>query len=178
MTGPLGPQFRPGVAGGRHLLATHAVQAICARALCTPHLGLFVLDVNAEPSAPLWAPSAQRRAHQGEQRRARRHLSITSSAMASSVGGTSMPSALVFAAVSSLASGNVSRCRSHPIGIAGGPTNVRHVAAFGPTQLRKPLGEPGQVGLSRRIVFVERHQHADPPQPFGLLRPCRERPHR
>jgi hypothetical protein len=33
------------------------------------HLGLFALDVNAEPSAPLWEPSAQRRAHQGEQRR-------------------------------------------------------------------------------------------------------------
>jgi hypothetical protein len=42
------------VAGGRDLLATHAVQAICAR---TPHLGLFALDVNAEPSAPLWRPS-------------------------------------------------------------------------------------------------------------------------
>jgi hypothetical protein len=51
------------------------------------HLGLFALDVNAEPSAPLWAPSAQRRAHQGEQRRGAKASSITSSAMASSVGG-------------------------------------------------------------------------------------------
>jgi hypothetical protein len=36
------------MAGGRHLLAIHAVQALCARA---PHLGLFALDVNAEPLA-------------------------------------------------------------------------------------------------------------------------------
>jgi hypothetical protein len=47
-TGPLGPLFRPGVAAGRHLSATHAVQAICAR---TPHLGLFALDVNAAKQA-------------------------------------------------------------------------------------------------------------------------------
>jgi hypothetical protein len=87
-TGPLGPLFRPGVAAGRHLSASHAVQAICAR---TRHLGLFALDVNAEPSAPLRAPSTQRRAHQGQQRRARRHLSITWSAMASSVGGAERP---------------------------------------------------------------------------------------
>jgi hypothetical protein len=33
--------------------AAHSILAICAR---TPHLGLFALDVNAEPSAPLWRP--------------------------------------------------------------------------------------------------------------------------
>jgi hypothetical protein len=84
----------------------------------TPHLGLFALDVNAEPPAPLWRPRRNGERHQGEQRRARRHLSITSSAMASSVGGTSMPSALAFAAVSSLASGNVSRCRPKTFAIS------------------------------------------------------------
>jgi hypothetical protein len=31
-------------------------------------LGLFALDVNAEPSAPLWRPRRNGERHQGEQR--------------------------------------------------------------------------------------------------------------
>jgi hypothetical protein len=68
-------------------------------------------------------------------------------------------------------------CGPHPVNIAGGPTNVHpYVSAVGPTQFRKPLREPGQLGLCLRIVFAVRHQHADPPHPLGPLRPRRERP--
>ena len=35
-----------------------------------------------------------------------------------------------------------------------------------------------ESNLCLRIVFVARHQHADPPHPVGLLRPRRERPRR
>jgi hypothetical protein len=69
--------------------------------------------------------------------------------------------------------------REHPqpVSVASGPTNLRpHVAAIGPTQFRKPLHESGKEGLYLRIAFVPRHEHADPPQPAGLLRACRERP--
>ena len=60
---------------------------------------------------------------------------------------------------------------------AGGPTNVHaQVAAIGPTQLRKSLREPGEVGFCLRIVFIERHQSTDPPHAVGLLRARRERP--
>jgi hypothetical protein len=69
------------------------------------------------------------------------------------------------------------RGHPHPVYVAGGPTNVHaQVAAIGPTQLRKSLREPGEVGLCLRIVFIERHQNADPPHAAGLLRPRRERP--
>src|SRR5215471_18176366 len=51
---------------------------------------------------------------------------------------------------------------------AGGPTNVHaQVAAIGPTQLRKSLREPGEVGFCLRIVFIERHQSTDPPHAVG-----------
>ena len=67
----------------------------------------------------------------------------------------------------------------HPVDVAGGPTNVHpQIAAIGPTQLRKPLRERGEPGLSLRIVFVARHQHADPPHAVGLLRARRQRPRR
>jgi hypothetical protein len=39
-----------------------------ARNAPPPHLGLFALDVNAEPSAPLWRPRRNGERHQGEQR--------------------------------------------------------------------------------------------------------------
>ena len=67
----------------------------------------------------------------------------------------------------------------HPVNTVAGPTNVHpQVAAIGPTQLRKPLREPGEPTLSHRIVFIARHQHADPPHAVALLRPRRERPRR
>ena len=70
-------------------------------------------------------------------------------------------------------------CGPHPVNIAGGPTNVHpYVSAVGPTQFRKPLREPGQLGLCLKIVFAVRHQHADPPHSLALLRPRRERPRR
>ena len=41
----------------------------------------------------------------------------------------------------------------HPVNVAGGPTNVHpQVTAIGPTQLRKSLREPGEVGFCLRIV--------------------------
>jgi hypothetical protein len=54
---------------------------------------------------------------------------------------------------------------------AGGPANVvPHIAAIGPTQLRKPARQLGRVGLGSMIVFIELDEHADPPHWFGLLR--------
>jgi hypothetical protein len=65
----------------------------------------------------------------------------------------------------------------HPLGAAGGPTNVDpHIAAIGPTQLRKPARQPGRIGLRLRIVFIELDKHADPAHPIVLLRARRERP--
>src|SRR5215813_4077793 len=67
------------------------------------------------------------------------------------------------------------RGQPHPVNVAGAPTNVHaQVAAIDPTQLRKSLRELGKVRLSLRIIFIERHQNADPPR-SALLRPCRER---
>jgi hypothetical protein len=69
------------------------------------------------------------------------------------------------------------RERSYPIDVTAGPTKVHpHVAAIGPTQVRKRLSERGNVPLPHGIVFVAEHEHADAPHPVGLLRPCRERP--
>jgi hypothetical protein len=71
------------------------------------------------------------------------------------------------------------RGHPHPVNDAGGPTNVHvQVAAIGPTQLRKSLRKPGEVGFCLRIVFIERYQNADPPHATGLLRPRRQRPRR
>jgi hypothetical protein len=47
----------------------------------------------------------------------------------------------------------------------GAPTNVHaQVVAIDPTQLRKSLRELEKVRLSLRIIFIERHQNADPPR--------------
>jgi hypothetical protein len=47
--------------------------------------------------------------------------------------------------------------RPHPIGVTTGPTRVNpHVAAIGPTQVRKRLIERGGARLPRGIVFVAR----------------------
>src|SRR5262249_29489032 len=68
------------------------------------------------------------------------------------------------------------RERSYPIDVNAGPTKVDpHIAAIGPTQLRKGLRERRDAKLRRRIVFVE-PEHADAPHSLGLLRPRRERP--
>jgi hypothetical protein len=71
------------------------------------------------------------------------------------------------------------RERSNPIDVTAGPTKVHpHVAAIAPTQVRKRLSEGGVAKLPLRIVFVERHEHADAAYPLGLLRLRRERPRR
>src|SRR5262249_28405063 len=71
------------------------------------------------------------------------------------------------------------RERSYPIGVTAAPTNVHpHVAAIGPTQVRKCLRERSDGRLRRRIVLFLPHYHADPPHALGLLRPHRQRPRR
>ena len=57
-----------------------------------------------------------------------------------------------------------------------GQANVDpHIAAIGPTQLRKPARQPGRVGLRLRIGFIELDEHTDPPHWFSLLRAGGER---
>jgi hypothetical protein len=69
------------------------------------------------------------------------------------------------------------RERSHPIGVTAVPSKVHpHVAAVGPTEVRKRLRERREARLQQRIVFVERHEHADAPHAVALLRARRERP--
>src|SRR5262249_34965571 len=59
----------------------------------------------------------------------------------------------------------------HPLDAASAPANVdSHIAAIGPTQLRKPARQPGRVGLRLRISFIDLNEHADPPHWLGLLR--------
>jgi hypothetical protein len=65
----------------------------------------------------------------------------------------------------------------HPVNTAGGPTNLQpHGTAVRPTQLRKPLREVGEPASCLGIVFIERHQHADPAHPISLLRARHDRP--
>jgi hypothetical protein len=67
------------------------------------------------------------------------------------------------------------RGRSYPIGVIAAPTKVYpHVAAVGPTRVRKCLSERRVATLPFRIVFVGPHEHADPPHAAALLRPCRD----
>jgi hypothetical protein len=69
------------------------------------------------------------------------------------------------------------RERWYPIYVTAEPPKVHpHIAAIGPTQVRKGLNERRNVRLLHRIVFVAPHEHADAPHPRGLLRPRRERP--
>jgi hypothetical protein len=51
------------------------------------------------------------------------------------------------------------------------------VTALGPAELAKSLPKHSRARLPVRIVLTSRYQHADPPQPFGLLRGRSERPH-
>jgi hypothetical protein len=53
-----------------------------------------------------------------------------------------------------------------------------HVAAIGPTQVRKRLSERRDASLRHGIVFVPRHEHADTPHTVALLCARRERPRR
>src|SRR5262249_55547524 len=51
------------------------------------------------------------------------------------------------------------------------------VTSLGPTELAKSLPKQSRTRLPVWIVLTSRYQHADPPQPFGLLRTRRERPY-
>jgi hypothetical protein len=67
--------------------------------------------------------------------------------------------------------------RSYPIDVTAAPTKVDpHVAAVGPTQVRKPSRESRVARLPLRIVFVKSHEHADAPHSAWLLRPRHHRP--
>src|SRR5262249_16489818 len=68
---------------------------------------------------------------------------------------------------------------SNPIDVTAAPPKVHpHVAAIGPTQVRKRLRERRQAKLPLRIVFVPRHENADAPHAAALLCTRRERPRR
>src|SRR5262249_31508242 len=59
----------------------------------------------------------------------------------------------------------------------GCPANVDpDVAALRPPELPESLPECGDEGLSFPVALGKRHQHADAPHPFALLRARRERP--
>jgi hypothetical protein len=69
------------------------------------------------------------------------------------------------------------RERSYPIVVISGPTKIEpHVAAIGPTQVRKRWREHRIA--TPQIVFVARHEHADAPHPPALLRARRDWPRR
>jgi hypothetical protein len=71
------------------------------------------------------------------------------------------------------------RERSYSIDVTAAPSKVHsHVAAIGPTQVRKRLREGREASLPHGIVFVASIEHADEPHAVGLLRPCRQRPGR
>jgi hypothetical protein len=61
--------------------------------------------------------------------------------------------------------------RLYSIEVIAAPTKVDpHVAALGPTQVRKRLRERSDAKLSLRIAFVEWQEHADAPYAVALLR--------
>jgi hypothetical protein len=53
-----------------------------------------------------------------------------------------------------------------------------HVAPISPTQVRKRLNEGRVATHPFRIVFAERHKHADAPHAVALLSPRHHRPRR
>src|SRR5262249_41969372 len=78
-----------------------------------------------------------------------------------------MPDAGSAAPIKSI--GIVRVCRVHLIAVTTGPTAVHpHVAAIGPTQVRKRLRERREPKLFIRIVFIERPEHADAPHAVTL----------
>src|SRR5262249_46066066 len=50
------------------------------------------------------------------------------------------------------------------------------IAALGPAELAEAFPKRGNAGLSFRIAFRKRRQHADSPHSLALLRARRERP--
>src|SRR5216684_1493153 len=61
--------------------------------------------------------------------------------------------------------------------IAGSPAILNpNVAPFAPTQLLKPVPSYAYQRLCFQIALGGSHQHADAPNPFGLLGACRHRP--
>jgi len=63
------------------------------------------------------------------------------------------------------------RKRSYPMGVtAAPPQGPSHVAAIGPTQVRKRLSECRGGRLRLGIVSIAHHEHADPPHAVALLR--------
>ena len=68
--------------------------------------------------------------------------------------------------------------RSYPIDVTAAPKDDLHVAAIGPTQVRKRLNEHRDATLRLGIIFVKRHEHADAPHAVSLLRPRHHRPRR
>jgi hypothetical protein len=71
------------------------------------------------------------------------------------------------------------RERSYPVDVGTEPPKVHpHVAAIGPTQVRKRLSERRYARLRQWIVFVGPHEYADAPQAVALLRPRRQWPRR
>jgi hypothetical protein len=62
------------------------------------------------------------------------------------------------------------RERSYPIDVNAAPPKVHlHVAAIGPTEVRKRLSERRDGRLVHGIVFVAPHEYADAPHAFALL---------
>ena len=71
------------------------------------------------------------------------------------------------------------RERPYLIGVSAPPMKVHtHVAAIGPTQVRKRLRERGEASLRLGIIFVVRHEHADASHPLARLRARCDRPNR
>jgi hypothetical protein len=63
------------------------------------------------------------------------------------------------------------------IDVAATPTNLHpQVAAVDPSQVRKPLREPRELGLPLGITFGHAQQYTDAPHPAGFLRARSERP--
>src|SRR5215472_615726 len=71
------------------------------------------------------------------------------------------------------------RERSYPIDVTAAPPNVHpHVAAIGPTQVRKRLRKRREASLLQGIVFFATDEHTDAPHALALLRTRRDRPYR
>src|SRR5262245_55878827 len=66
---------------------------------------------------------------------------------------------------------------AHQIDISAGPTDVhQNVASVSPARLRKAALELKEQCFRAPICLRQCHQHADTPNPFGLLGMCRQRP--
>jgi len=55
--------------------------------------------------------------------------------------------------------------------VSAAPTNIHpHIAAIGPTEVRKRLRKHRDQNHRRGIISVERHERADAPYAVSLLR--------